>query len=321
MDADRLLDPAYEYFRHERESDWSHAGLPAIRARVDASFPTSEVARGEQHWTPATSTSPGVRLCLYRPEASRAQTLPVMLYTHGGGFVLGRPEMAGEYLAKLADELQTVIVAVDYRLAPEHPFPLPLDDCYSALRWIHDNAQPLGLDVGRLIVMGHSAGGGLAAALTLLARDRGEYRIHGLMLIYPMLDHRTGSAQSVENNPTTGTFSWSRGANRFCWACMQGDYSVQDDLAGYFSPSRASSLESMPPTFICTGALDLFMEEDVAFALGLSRAGVAVELHVYPGVPHMFDQLPGDITDQANLDIVRALKKMLVSRTLQFDEA
>ncbi|RRV10172.1 alpha/beta hydrolase [Pseudomonas sp. v388] len=311
MDADRLLDPTYDFFRDEPESDWTLTGLPAIRTRIEATFPTPEHSRCEQHWSGNASGDAKVRLCVYRPEANEAATTPAILYVHGGGFVLGRPEMLDDYLAQLARQLNATIIAVDYRLAPEHPFPLPLEDCYSALAWIWANAGRFNLDTRRVVVMGHSAGGGLAAALTILARDRGRYGVRGLVLIYPMLDHRTGSAEEVQPNPSTGTFSWSREANQFCWACMQGEYRIDDERAGYFSPSRAANLAAMPPTFLSTGALDLFLEEDVAFALRLSRAGVAVELHVYPGVPHMFDQHPGALTDQANLDTVRALEKML----------
>ncbi len=238
---------------------------------------------------------------------------PVILYIHGGGFVLGSPEMADDYLAELAVELKAIIVAVDYRLAPEHPFPIPLEDCYAALEWIFSHGPTLGMNTGNLVIMGHSAGGGLAAALALLARNKGLRTLAGLVLIYPMLDHRTGAPDAPPANPTTGTFSWSRQANHFCWESLRGAYALDDDRKTLFSPALATDLSDLPPTFICVGALDLFLEEDLAFALTLSRSGVPVEMHVYPGVPHMFDQLPGEQTGQATQDIARAVRRMIAA--------
>jgi acetyl esterase len=182
---------------------------------------------------------------------------------------------------------------VEYRLAPETPFPGPVEDCYAGLRWVFENAASLGIDGQRIAIMGDSAGGGLAAATTLFARDRKEFLPAGVMLIYPMLDHRSGSAQDVQPNPTTGGFVWTAEDNRFGWSAMKGSYSVEDERAGYFSPSLVGSLEGFPPLFLAVGALDLFFEEGVNFSLRASRAGVPVECHVYPGAVHGFD-LVGD---------------------------
>ncbi|SFW55633.1 alpha/beta hydrolase [Pseudomonas sp. NFACC10-1] len=313
MNADELLDPAYRWFMDEPSSNWTLHTLADIRARVSASWATAATKRGEQHWTSSDSDN-GVRLCLYRPDLSLSHSgLPVILYIHGGGFVLGSPEMADDYLATLAVELQAIVIAVDYRLAPEHPFPIPLEDCYAALEWILSNGLTQGMDTRNLVIMGHSAGGGLAAALALLARNRGLRTIAGLVLIYPMLDHRTGTPDTPSANPTTGTFSWSRQANHFCWECLRGAYALDDDRQALFSPALTTDLSDLPPTFICVGALDLFLEEDLAFALTLSRSGVPVELHVYPGVPHMFDQLPGEQTAQATQDIARVVRRMIAA--------
>ncbi|MCF5648353.1 alpha/beta fold hydrolase [Pseudomonas syringae] len=313
MNANELLDPAYRWFMDEPSSNWTLHTLADIRARVSATWATAATARGEQHWT-SSDPDNGIRLCLYRPDLLHPHTdLPVILYIHGGGFVLGSPEMADDDLAKLAVELQAIVIAVDYRLAPEHPFPIPLEDCYAALEWIFCNGAAQGMNTSNLVIMGHSAGGGLAAALALLARDRGLRTIAGLVLIYPMLDHRTGTPDAPPANPTTGTFSWSRQANHFCWECLRGAYAVDDDRKALFSPALATDLSDLPPTFICVGALDLFLEEDLSFGLALSRSGVPVELHVYPGVPHMFDQLPGEQTAQAAQDIARAMRRMIAA--------
>jgi len=219
--------------------------------------------------------------------------------------------MADDYLADLANDLQAVVVAPDYRLAPEHPFPALLEDCHTALNWLLSEKSALRVDSDRVVIMGHSAGGGLAAALALLVRDTSQYPIAGLVMVYPMLDHRTGSETAPTENPTTGLLSWGRDANQFCWRCLQASSDINDDRADLFSPALASDLQGLPPSFIGVGALDLFLEEDVAFALKLSRSGVAMELHVYPGVPHMFDQYPGAVTEQCERDVNKALRQML----------
>lgn len=313
MQPHELLDPAFRESLASGKDIWSLQTLPAIRARVHATFKTPEQARGKSVWTTAHDGE-RLRLCLYRPDGAPQSTpCPVILYIHGGGFVLGQPEMADDYLADLATQLAVLIVAVDYRLAPEHPFPTPLEDCYTALGWIFAHQQELNVDTGRSVIMGHSAGGGLAAALAILARDRGAYPITGQVLIYPMLDHRTGTADSPHRNVTTGVIGWPPQANRFCWNCLRGKQTLDQQHTGWFSPALQADLSDLPPTFISVGALDLFLEEDVAYAMRLSRGGVAVELHVYPGAPHMFDQYPGAITEQSAGDIARALQRMIAN--------
>lgn len=313
MDTDRLLDPSYELFLTEPTRLWTRETLASIRDHIHNDYPSADTTHGQQQWTEGDGACPPVRLCIHRPRSRTARNppLPAILYIHGGGFVLGCPEMADDYLAGLADDLKVVVVAVDYRLAPEHPFPAPLEDCYRALTWMCLNSASQGIDEHRVVIMGHSAGGGLAAALALLARDREQRKAAGLVMIYPMLDHRTGSASSPMNNPTTGRLSWSRAANHFCWQCMQGGYEANDERAYLLSPSLAPHLEGLPPSFIGVGALDLFLEENVEFGVKLSRSGVPVEMHVYPGVPHMFDQYPGAVTEQSKNDVRTALEKML----------
>lgn len=323
MNPHQLLDPAYRAFLDEPDSLWTHDTLPAIRARIDASFKPIEGARSEQRWTPNACGSAPMRLCLHWPQTqARDGLLPAILYIHGGGFVLGCPEMVDDYLTGLATQVGALIVAVDYRLAPEFPFPVPLEDCHAALAWIFDQQQALGIDTRRVLVMGHSAGGGLAAALTIMARDlaapgsvsgSAHWPLAGQVLIYPMLDHRTGTADAPARNPSTGTFSWQPAPNRFCWECLRGTYDLQDRRAGWFSPSLAHDLSSLPAAVIAVGALDLFLDENLAYTQALSHAGVAVEMHLYPGAPHMFDQLPGPITDQCLRDVTQGVKRLLLA--------
>ncbi|SDU42810.1 MULTISPECIES: alpha/beta hydrolase [Pseudomonas fluorescens group] len=313
MKAHELLDPDFNSFLTPGAETWTLDTLPAIRERVHGTFKSEQQARCESLWTTAHDGE-GLRLCLYRPASAAREKKPaVILYLHGGGFVLGRPEMADDYLADLADELAAIIVAVDYRLAPEHPFPIPLEDCYTALGWVFAHQQALNIEADKVIVMGHSAGAGLAAALAILARDRGEYCIASQVLIYPMLDYRSGSSASPHQNGTTGVIGWPPQANQFCWQCLRGNHALDDSRIGWFSPALQEDLSNLPPTFLAVGALDLFLEEDVAFAMRLSRTGVAVELHVYPGAPHMFDKHPGNVTDQSARDIVRSLQRSIAS--------
>jgi len=312
MKAHELLDPDFESFLTPGAQVWTLATLPGIRERVHATFEPREHARCESLWIKAHDGE-DLRLCLYRPAAAPDGNFAVILYIHGGGFVLGCPEMADDYLADLAAELQAIIVAVDYRLAPEHPFPIPLEDCYTALAWVFAHRQSLNIDADKVILMGHSAGAGLAAALAIVARDRGEYPIASQVLVYPMLDYRSGSAASPHQNSTTGVIGWPAQANQFCWECLRANQALDDLQIGWFSPALQNDLSDLPPTFLAVGALDLFLEEDIAFALRLSRAGVAVELHVYPGAPHMFDQYPGGVTEQSALDIVRSLRRTIAS--------
>lgn len=312
MKAHELLDPDFESFLTPGAQVWTLATLPGIRERVHATFQPREHARCESLWIKAHDGE-DLRLCLYRPAAAPDGNFAVILYIHGGGFVLGCPEMADDYLADLAAELQAIIVAVDYRLAPQHPFPIPLEDCYTALAWVFAHRQSLNIDADKVILMGHSAGAGLAAALAIVARDRGEYPIASQVLVYPMLDYRSGSAASPHQNSTTGVIGWPAQANQFCWECLRANQALDDLQIGWFSPALQNDLSDLPPTFLAVGALDLFLEEDIAFALRLSRAGVAVELHVYPGAPHMFDQYPGGVTEQSALDIVRSLRRTIAS--------
>lgn len=314
MKPEELLDPAFHSFMTPSAERWSLSTLPAIRARVHSTFKPGRRARYTESWTSGPDGE-RLRLCLYQPTTCVSNApLPAILYVHGGGFVLGKPEMADDYLAELAAELQVLIVAVDYRLAPEHAFPAPLEDCYAALGWMFANVQRLKLDPQRIVVMGHSAGGGLAAALAIMARDRQQYPIAAQVLVYPMLDHRTGSAGSPYMNPSTGTFNWLPTQNQFCWDCLRGGYCLDDERVGWFSPALERVLGGLPPCFLSVGALDLFVDEDVAYAMGLSQAGVAMELHVYPGTPHMFDQVPGRITTQSAIDVIRALADFLKPR-------
>ena len=272
-----------------------------------AAAPAEPVTREEIH-LPGPAGAPDVRALIYRPGRA-ARSLPAILYMHGGGYIAGKPDMTDAAQLKLANDTGALVVAVDYRLAPETPFPGALEDCYAALCWLAREALRIGADPARLLVLGDSAGGGLAAALALLARDRSGPALAAQVLIYPMLDARTGDSNFPLNNPATGEFVWTRAANRFAWRAYRGETDLPEARVGHFSPALAPEVFGLPHTFIGVGSIDLFLDENVAYAMRLSHAGVPIELHVYDGGFHAFDRMPSPLADRFNSDVISAIRK------------
>jgi triacylglycerol lipase len=212
----------------------------------------------------------------------------------------------------MAAALGIPVLSVEYRLAPETPFPGPQQDCLDGLAWMAANAAELGIDPGRIAVIGESAGGGLAAATALMARDTGGPKLAAQVLVYPMLDHRTGSKHCRWNNRATGEFVWTRSANRFGWDALRGDYAADDARKGWFSPALADDLAGLPPTLMLTGSLDLFFDEDLDYARRLVDAGVPVELHSYAGAIHAFNVVAEAQVSQAfTRDLVGGIARLL----------
>lgn len=254
--------------------------------------------------------APDVRVLVYRPRAAIAP-LPALLWIHGGGYVAGNPEGDDWEVKKIVDAVGCVVVSVDYRLAPETPHPGPVEDCYAALLWLQAQADELGVDKTRIGIAGISAGGGLCAALALLARDRGEIALCFQAPLQPMLDDRT-AGEGVAH-PVAGQFIWTREYNRFGWSALLGHEPGGPDVSSYAAAARAADLSGLPPTYIAIGAIDLFIEEDVEFARRLVHAGVPTELHVYPGACHAFNLLaPASRLAQAyQRDFLAALRRGL----------
>lgn len=286
--------------------------LPAVRAGVDqmskaAPIPDAPVDVAERS-VPGPAGAPDVRVLIYTPRDAPSRRA-AYLHIHGGGYVMGAPEMSDGPNRLLAAEMGCVIVSVDYRLAPETPHPGPVEDCYAALKWLHANAASLGVDPARIAIGGESAGGGLAAALALLARDRGEVPVAFQLLIYPMLDDRTAAA---EPHPYTGEYVWTPPANLFGWAALLGHEPGIDGVSPYAAAARADSLAGLPPAYISVGALDLFLDENLDYARRLARDGVPVEMHLYPGAFHGFDMMAGAGVSRAfDRDYREALRRAL----------
>jgi acetyl esterase/lipase len=217
------------------------------------------------------------------------QLRPAILHTHGGGYILGSPQSDMRNLQRIAAEQGCLIVSVDYRLAPETRFPGSLEDNYAGLLWLHDHAERLGVDRSRIAVMGESAGGGHAAALALAARDRGEVTLAGQVLVYAMLDDRTGSVRRP--SPYQGAYIWTPELNVLGWSALLGLPAGSAAVPKGAVPARAATLAGLPPTFIGVGGLDLFVQEDIAYAQRLLDAGVPTELLVVPGAYHAFQFL------------------------------
>lgn len=215
--------------------------------------------------------------------ASSEQVLPALLWIHGGGYVIGTAAQDDALCRSYAEALGITVVAVDYRLAPEHRFPLPLHDCYEALTWI---ARQPSIDPARIAIGGASAGGGLAAALALLAHERGEVGVAFQLLAYPMLDDRTATRTDLDGSNFR---LWNNKSNRFGWECYTGHPPGSPEVSGLAAPSRYDDISGLPPTWIGVGTSDLFYEEDLAYARRLREAGVECELNVIEGAYHGFD--------------------------------
>ena len=231
----------------------------------------------------------GVNIRVYRP-ADCEEDLPAMLWLHGGGYCLGSIQIDDEFARNMVKNVGCVVVSVDYRLAPENRFPGALDDAYAVLKWIFLKANGLYIDAKRIAVGGISAGAGLAAGLALAARDRGEIELIFQSLWCPMLDDRNNYVSSYSiNDPRV----WSRDDNLRAWRAYLGKDGGGSDTSPYAAPCRAQKLSGLPPVYMRVGSLDLFLDEDTAYAQRLVAAGVQTDFAVIDGAFHAFEMLPG----------------------------
>lgn len=235
------------------------------------------------------------RVRFYRPKIVDAPT-PVLVWMHGGGYVMGKPEMDEWRCVGYAREAGITVVSVDYRLAPKHPFPAGLMDCYDALLWVDASSAELGIDRGRIAVGGASAGGGLAAALAQMAHDRQMLTPVFQLLVYPMMDDRTALRMDLDDSDN---ITWNQENNRYGWESYLGQKCGSETLPAYSVPSRRADLSGLPPAWIGVGSLDIFHDEDVDYGNRLKAHGVDCTTHLTPGAFHGFD-----VFDQ-NIGIVR----------------
>lgn len=292
MNVEALLDPeiAEALKAMPTMNGFTFDQLPAMRTQRNAQLAAvklSDRVERRDHTVPGPDGAPDVTIRVHRPIGVTG-SLPCVYFMHGGGYVFGT--YAGDDLRfdRWCQELQCVGVSVEYRLAPETPYPGPLEDCYAGLKWVYQNAEMLGIDTSRLGIGGASAGAGLAAGLALLARDRGEVPLAFQLLIYPMIDDRIVSESSSWQVPV-----WPPRSNEAGWAAYLGVLKG-GDVPIYAAAARARDLSGLPAAYVMVGALDGFLDEDVDYAMRMTRASVPVELHVYPGGPHGFDGLlPG----------------------------
>jgi acetyl esterase len=261
-----------------------------ILVAIKIEIPGIETLDIEDRMVPGFEGDPDVSVRVYRPkrtgQAAAGETAtraPGVVMIHGGGFVIGSVETEHAGAAAMAIDSGAVVVSVDYRLAPEHPYPAGVHDCYAALTYLHAEADALGVDPARVALAGASAGGGLAAATALLARDRGGPAVCFQLLQIPELDDRfeTGSMQTFVDTPL-----WNRPLAEQSWQAYLGPLYGAADVPAYAAPARAADLSGLPPAYISTAENDPLRDEGITYALRLLQAGVSVELHQFPGTFH-----------------------------------
>ncbi len=287
--------------------DWKsrRAAVDELITSLTAAWPAPADVTVTELTAPAADGST-IPMRLYRKEGESPGSLVV--YIHGGGMFLCSIDTHDPICRRYTAASGVPLLSVDFRFAPEHPHPTSVEDCYAALQWAHAAAAELGVDPDRIAIMGDSAGGGMAAAVALMARDRGGPPLKGQVLIYPMLDDRT----TVPDPEIAPLAMWSTDDNITGWGCLLGDAAGGDDVPSYAAPAREQDLSGLPPAYIEVGQLDIFRAEDLDYAERLSAAGVGVELHVHPAVPHAFEVFAPDsaVAQRAMADRVRVLRAL-----------
>lgn len=273
---------------------------------VPASKPPQDVSI-ENVYIAGKNDKQKIRLRIYKPK-SISEAMPVLVWMHGGGYIIGNPKQDDASCIQYAREAGITVVSVDYRLAPKHPFPAGLEDCYSTLKWIVSNAQQLGIDNKRIAVGGGSAGAGLAASLAQFTYDQNEIKLIFQLLVYPMLDDRTVLRTDIDDS---NNITWNQKSNQFGWESYLGKKCGDEDMPEYSVAARRKNLSGLPTTWIGVGTLDIFYDEDMAYAQRLKEAGVQCEAYEVFGAFHGFDvfdsQIP--IVQDFKKSQITALKK------------
>ncbi len=291
---DPELAPVLEALAADPQPPLSRETLAAARVGADALFPSAAEVIGERaidaedRVVPGPAGAPDLEVTILTPRGlDPAHPVPVLYNIHGGGMIVGHRSWETARLVDLVDGLGVIAVNVEYRLAPEDPYPAGVEDCYAGLEWTAANAAGLGGDPERVVVMGGSAGGGLSAAIALMARDRSGPAIAGQLLLCPMLDNTN---TTVSSRQYAGLGTWTREANLLAWECVLGEELASSaEAPAYASPTRATDLSGLPPAYIEVGAAEPFRDEDVEYATRIWATGGEAELHVWSGAFHGFD--------------------------------
>jgi acetyl esterase/lipase len=280
-----------------------------IFGRMVSMMPVVKGVNSKDVTIPGPKGAPDVSVRVYTPEGKTGKRSG-MLWIHGGGYVLGDLTADDYTMRSMCANTGCVMVSTNYRLAPENPFPAPVEDCYASLKWMVNNADELGIDKLKVAIGGGSAGGGLAAGLAIMTRDRGEIALSFQLLIYPMIDDRNITPSS---HAITDLRTWDREKNLFAWKAYLGDSAKDGIVSPYAAAVRAKDLSGLPPAYIAVGELDLFLDENIEYAQRLLQAGVPTELHVYPGATHGFDSIISAsvakrFIEERDNAVIRALK-------------
>lgn len=249
---------------------------------------------------------------IYEPVKKPETPLPAFLWIHGGGYLMGHPDLDDSLCEQFVLRVNCVVGSIDYRLAPEHAYPAAIEDCYAGLKWMAEHADELQIDPARLAIGGASAGGGLTAALAILARDRGGPDIVFQMPLYPMIDDRNRTPSSHEINQNNFPKAWNREMNQLAWSMYLGS-AADGDVPSYAAAARETDLSRLPPAYTCVGDLDPFRDETIDYVARLAQADVPVEFHLYPGCFHGFDVIFNDteVSNRARNEYIDALYRAL----------
>ncbi|MEQ8156177.1 MAG: alpha/beta hydrolase [Clostridiaceae bacterium] len=257
-----------------------------------------------EEWIPRKDGSK-LRICIFKPVKTK-ENVPGVLWFHGGGYAIGAPEQAKVMAKKFIEVSNCVVIAPDYRLSVEAPYPAAIEDSYEALLWMKSHAKELGIRTNQLMVGGDSSGGGLTAALTLYARDKGEAAIAFQMPLYPMLDDRMTSESAKDNNAPV----WNSKSNFNGWKLYLGELFGTPNVPYYAAPARAEDYRNLPPTATFVGELEPFRDETIQYVKNLRKAGVPVEFEMYKGCYHAFEQLcpKAEVSKKALAFIINTFK-------------
>ena len=274
--------------------------VPVGTSNKDLGVENSEPKNAEKLTIDIGEGKAKLNMYVFRPaKLKNGEKTPVVYFIHGGGYHFGTTGMDESKIQGVADASNATVVSPDYTLSldPSYKYPTELEEVYAGLLYVYEHADELNVDKDNIVIEGESAGGGLTARLALYNRDKGTVPLKGQVLIYPMLDYRTGGKDDIYNNQFAGEFVWTKENNVFGWGkLIEGqEKKLADDEMIYFSPAAATveQLKGLPQTFMIVGSLDLFCDEDMSYAQKLMQAGIFTELHVEPGVPHAYEYLEG----------------------------